>query len=601
MPSNSAIDLVSLDFDAHKASFIAFMQTQQEFKDYDFVGSNLNILNDNLAYNTMKNAFYLNMAISEGFLDSAQLLPSVLSHAKELNYLPRSIRSAKATVQVLFTATADSAPYIISKGQSFTAQVKNQSFIFSIPETLIVASSNTTFTFTTDIYEGAYVKDSYFFDTTSLLPLRFRLTNANVDIDSIVVNVFEDSLTGEIYRRVISLLDLDGNSKVYFIQTSAVDGNYEIMFGDGILGYQPKNGSLIVIDYRLSMGEIANGSGRFTINFDPTSPFSELSGTLQTTTLTAAIGGAPAEDIETIRFYAPRWFQTQERAIVPTDYKVLLKIQFPEIHAVNVYGGETLTPPLYGKVMVALQISNVQGLPQSKLQQYYDFLKTRCPLSIIPLFTSPAFTYVQINSSVKYNVNVTNETVNRMKTIILTAISAYNTQNLDDFEVTFLYSHFCSIIDNADSSIISNLTTISLYKKINPTPNISQDITLDYAVPLLNILSPIPTSHPLNIEKTLWSSNFTFNGLQCQLEDDGQGNVRIVQATIDKFTMVVNIGTINYTTGLVQLNGFKPDAYDGASLCVYVQPQQNDVSCHFNTIMLIEPEKVVLAVQQVTA
>jgi hypothetical protein len=599
MAANSSLELINLDFDSQKASLILFLRSQDRFKDYDFEGSNINVLLDVLTYNTFKNAFYTNMALCEGFLDSAQLRPSVLSHAKELNYLPRSARSAKATIRVEFSATGDRAPYIIQKGQSFTCQVKNKSFIFSVPENIICASANTSFMFETDVYEGPYIKESFIFDTASGTPLRYKLTNQNIDVDSIVVNIFEDgNVVGNIYKKTLSLLDLDNHSKVYFIQTSAVDGNYEIMFGDNIVGYQPKNGSLIVVDYRVTEGSASNGGGRFAINFDPTSPFSELISDVDITTLAVAIGGDEIESTETTRFYAPRWFQTQERAIVATDYVVLMKTEFPEIHAINVYGGEELTPPQFGKVIVALDIANVSGLPQSKLTQYYDFLKARCPLTVIPVFLSPIYTYIKIVTTVKYNINVTSESIDRMKTIVLNAITGFNTTFLDDFNTTFYFSKFERAIDDADPSIVSNLTEIWLYKEITPLLTIVQTMTINFGLPLVNDLPALPSSHDMNEEKVLYSSSFTFDGQQCELEDDGAGIVRIVQAEASSFNFVKDVGRIDYDTGIIRLTDFKIEGYDGPTLCLYVRPRENDVSCTLNTILGIKSDKVEINIEQ---
>ena len=599
--ANSSIDLISLDFDAQKTSLINYLKTQEIFKDYDFEGSNLNVLIDLLTYNTFKNAFYLNMALSEGFIDSAQLEPSILSHAKELNYLPRSARSAKATIQLDWTATGIHQPYVIQKGQSFTAQVKNNSFIFTIPETVIVASANTSFSLTTDIYEGAFVKESYVFDTTTALPLRFRLTNQNVDIDSVVVNVFEDgNIIGVAYKRVISLLDLDDSSQVYFIQTSSVDGNYEILFGDGVLGYQPKNGSLIVIDYRVSSGDVANGTGRFSLNFDPTNPFAELTGDVTLTTLAAALGGAPREDIETTRFYAPRWFQTQERAVVPSDYVVLMKTQFPEIHAINVYGGEQVAPPQFGKVFVALSISNVIGLPQSKIDQYTQFLQARMMMTTVPVFVLPDYTYIDISTDVSYNVNVTSESSSRIQAIVLQAIGSFNETFLNNFNVTFKYSRFLNAIDNADPAIDSNLTNVLICKKLQPTLNQAVNYYLTYNMALVNDLPFVIYPHNIIQETTLRSSLFTYNEQQCYLEDDNQGNVNIVQQkTTGNITFVRSIGTINYDTGQVFINNFAPEQFEGTNFIVYVRPRSNDISCNLNTILTIDMSAVKITVEQI--
>ena len=242
MAANSIIELINLDPDLNKQSLINYLRSQSRFKGFDFSGDDISVILDLLGINYFRNAFLLNMAISEGFIDSAQLPNSIKSHAKELNYTPRSMTSAVANVTVNFTATGESQPYIIPKGASFSASVKNQNFSFSIAEPIIVSSPNNQFSFTTNIYEGIYVKDSYFFDTTTGQPLMFQISNANVDTTSIVVNVFGNNNTiGQNYNLATSLLDLTSSSFVYFLQCAAANGNFEILFGDGIIGHQPLN------------------------------------------------------------------------------------------------------------------------------------------------------------------------------------------------------------------------------------------------------------------------------------------------------------------------------------------------------------------------
>jgi hypothetical protein len=593
MPSNTVIELVSLDPNTNKQSFINYLQSQPRFKGYDFAGADMNVLLDLFMINEFRFAFFLNMAISEGFLDSAQLFDSVKSHAKDLNYTPNSMSSAQANVTVNFTATGESQPYIIPKGSTFAAQVKNQNFTFTTDETIICASANNNFSFTTDIFEGIYVKDSYIYSNTSGPFPRYSITNANVDLSSVTVTVLSNnSVLGQSYNLVDSLLDLDSNSYVFFMQCSAANGNYEIMFGDNIFGSQPQGGSLVIFDYRITTGQPANGAGLFNIGFDP-SGANELTGPVTVTTNQIALGGAPAENIETTRFRAPRYFQTQERCIVPSDYEIVLEQQFPEINAVNAYGGETLTPPQFGKVVIAINISNVVGLPNSKVSEYTAFIKGRNPLSIQPIFVAAQNMYVSVNSTVKYNINVTAATESLMETIVANAIAGYNDQNLDNFDVTFYYSQFTQIIQNADPSIISNLTEIELYQKITPSQS-ANNYLLTFSIPLVNDIEPLPTVHSNAMTKTLSSTNFMYLGNLSQLEDDGNGTIRIVNLSGNNLTLVANVGTINYANGIVQLANFSCDSFSGDNLLVYVTPAEDDFSSTQNIILSIEPSQTVV-------
>jgi hypothetical protein len=598
MASNNSLNLVDLDFNSLKNSFKNYLRNQAQFKDYDFEGSNINVLLDLLAYNTYKNAFYINMSLSESFLDSAQMLTSVLSHSKELNYVPRSYKSSKARVRVDFTvANPENQPYIIEKGSLFSTLIKNTSYSFSTPETVVVSSANNNFSFETDVYEGVYIQDSYIYSDSQENP-RFRITNRNCDTTSITVVVYEDNeQIGTNYQLSTTLLDLNELSRVYFLQASE-NGYYEIIFGDGVVGRKPKNNAVILIDYRISSGSPANSGRVFSAAFNPTGGLDTFSN-LVTTTIQTSIGGAEAEDIESIRYYAPRHFQVQERTVTTTDYEIALKTQFPEINAVSVYGGETVSPPQFGKVFVAVDVSDVDGLPESKRDLYYTFLKRRSPLSIDPIFIEPDYLYLYIDTLIKYDVGLTKLTPERIKTIVTQTINTYNQQNLDDFNSTLRYSQLVSEIDNSEPSIISNLTEITAYKKINPIFNSPQNIDVSFNIKLRNDLPKQEDVHPLDDYHALTSSAFTYAGVRCILEDDGDGTIRIMKFEPDRMIKVIDVGSIDYETGFIQITNFNISAYDGSALNLYVLPRDLDVATEKNTILTVEPSGIQIKVQAV--
>ena len=603
--ANSSISLVNLDFDTLKSSFVQYLKTQEQFKDYNFDASNMNVLLDILSINTYKNAFYLNMINAEGFLDSAQLKSSVYSIAKELNYLPRSAKSSVAKVTCSFTASGISQPYIVRKGSTFTTLIKNDSYTFSVADDIIFTSPDTNFSATFDIYEGYYNADSYTIDNTTqnqLLPI----TNGNVDTDSITVLGYEDGSDTPIkYIRATTLLGLTENSNVYFIQPSSV-GGYEILFGDGVLGRKPKNGSTIVIDYRIASGTVANGAKFFTANFDP-SGTGELTSLVNVGVLVYganqngaySVGGAEEEDIESIRFYAPRHFQTQERAVTVTDYETILKMQFPEIEAVAVYGGEEAEPPQYGKVFVSVSIKNVDGLPTSKEDEYRSFLKSRSPLSIDSIFVEPEYTYISVLSTVSYNVNVTTRSKSNLSASIILAISDYASANLNDFKTSLRYSKFISLIDGMDTSIVSNDTILHLYKKINPIGGQSKNYILNFNTPLYesyyvldNAIVDSDSKITTGDAHSITSSKFIYGGSICELDDNGNGIVRVVKVDNDTHEAIKNIGSIDYVTGTVQLNNFAVDSYEGSALKIFIKPLNKDVSSGKNDILRIEADEI---------
>jgi hypothetical protein len=598
--ANTSINLVDLDFENLKVSFKNYLKTQDQFKDYDFDGPNLAVLIELLAYNTQKTAFFTNMSYAESYLDSAQLRTSLFSQAKTLNYLPRSVRSASARIRLTWEASGESQPYVIPKGAQFSTLIKSDSFVFSMPETVTVSSANTTFTFESDIYEGIYVKDSYVYQS-SLANQRFKITNKNVDMRSVAVTVYEDgSDVGDIYNVTTTLLDLDYKSKVFFVQTSET-GHYEVLFGDGVLGRAPKNNALVVIDYRVSRGIAGNGARSFAIGFDPTGN-SETTSDPEIEVIESATNGAAEEDNESIRYYAPRHFQVQERVVTPTDYEIALKAAFPEINAISVYGGEDVNPPRMGKVFISVDISNVDGLPESKKNEYFKFIEARSAFGISPIFIEPEFSYLQVKSKVRYNLNITTNSLNRIKTLVTNAIDNHNKVYLNDFNTILRNSQFIADIDDADRSIISNITAIRLYKKLtNPSTSQPTNYLMNFGLQLQNSAA-FSFPHFESEGHIVESSPFKFNGEIVTITDNGQGTLYITKTTADGYHIAIKpIGSVNYATGTLILQDFLPDTYDGAAIKFYVQPFDKDIATTQNNILLIELDEVFLDVEGIKA
>ena len=594
MQNTASIDLVNLDFEKLKSSLISYMKSQDIFKDYDFEGSNLNLLIDLLVYNTQKNAFFFNMSFAEHWLDSAQLRDSILSRAKELNYVPRSARSAKASVKVSFEATGESQPYVIQKGQSFSTLIKNNSYVFSIPETIVVSSANNSFEFTADIYEGVYIKDTYVFGAQE--NQRFKISNPNVDTSSISVTVYEDNnLIANHYTYAADLLDLKGTSQVFFLQASEKN-TYEIIFGNNIIGKRPKLNSVIEIDYRVCNAKEPNGAKNFVLNFDPTSSsgITELLDNPEVTVISQANGGDDIESDESVKYYAPRHFQVQQRTVIPSDYEIALKEKFPEINAVSAIGGEDMTPPKFGRVYIAVDISDVDGLPESKKEEYSRFIRARS--SKKPIFIEPQYTYFAVNSLVRFNVDLTTNSPNTIKAIVLSAINNYNVSELNDFAVTLRQSNFSSMIDDVDNSIISNITDINLYKKLNPELGTPINIIVDFGIELNNTFK-VDRNNVYNIASSIYSSSFTYKGISCHLEDDSKGVIYIVSnSSKDK---IINIGTVDYTNGIIRLNSINIDNYSSDYLKIYCEPKDKDIRIPNDTIGSIEQDEIYVTIESV--
>lgn len=589
--ANSSIILSNLDFDTIKNTFKAYLKSQDRFNDYDFDGSNMSVLLDLMAYNTFQNSFYLNMVGNEMFLDSAQLRDSVVSHAKELNYVPRSFKSAEATVNLTITSTdLTKRSLILPKGYSFTSRLLNRAFTFTIAENIairdyVVDGSVVRFTANNiKLYEGYYVSDSYTYTYDNAQ--RLLISNKNVDTSSISVTVLEDAGTTVLnYTRAASLFDLTSESQVFFVQ-GAENDTYEIVFGDGVTGRRPKNNSIVQVSYRLSNGQLPNGCNVFT-------PDAAIQGetNISVVTVATAAGGSISESIESIKFNAPRHFTTQERAVTTEDYESLLRLNFPEINTVTAYGGEDLDPPQFGKVFISVDLKEVDILPDIKRNEYYRFLKPRSPVSIDPVFVDPLYTYIGVRSRVNYNVNVTALTTDDIKTIVGTAILQYAQNNLNDFNKTFRYSKLIQAVDSSQISIISNDTDVVIIKLY--TPELGRFLTFDipYDIPLRVVQesSEFATQYAVN------STEFVYKGIRAFVRDNAEGILQVLSIATE--AVIDTVGTIDYTKGLLQFANFKIDAYAGASIKFIATPRDKDISTINNVILnIIEEDLVITAI-----
>lgn len=596
MAANSSIVLTQLDFNEFKNSLKSYLREQEEFKDYDFDGSNLSVLLDILAYNTYQNAFYLNMVSNEMFLDSAKLRDSVISHAKELNYLPRSFTSANAKIQLRVTPTdPDKNSIVIPKGTSFITRVDDFSYAFSTSENLVVTNkANGTFiSDTITIYEGNYLSDTYAVNYNN--PLIFKISNKKVDISSVAVTVLEDNGSVSLeYSRATSLFGHDENSAVFFLQPSVGD-TYEVVFGDGVVGRRPKNNAIIIIEYRVSNGELPNGASRF-INAGRIDNEANVS----IVTLTAAQDGAVAEDLNSIKFNAPRAFTTQERAVTAEDYENLLKANYPEINAVTAYGGEDATPPQFGRIFVSVDLTDIDGLPKIKEDEYKRFLRSRASVAMEPIFISPDYTYLKVDSIVKYNINRTGLNPEDVRTFVIDSILNYASTNLNSFAKTFRYSKLVQAIDATDASVISNDTTVNLVKYLTPNLGVPLNLTVDFKSPLTQEIPLLGDEHPAIDIHGVTSTPFTYAGIQnCILEDNGDGVMRIVTTAGANHKKVVDIGTVDYNTGIVRLTNFTVQNYVGTSLKIYAEPRFRDITAIQNVILNIVESDVNITIEQI--
>jgi len=583
--TSSALALSNLDFEGIRSSFVTYLKGQDRFKDYDYEGSNISVILDLLSYNTYQNNFYLNMAVNEAFLDTAQTKDAVFSHSKELNYLPRSYKSAEAVVDITIVPPADAfgnypSQIVLPKNTSFQSTMDNKIYSFSLASALTITSNGTYTASAVSIYEGEVTTEN--FNVTSVAQ-KYIISNPNIDTDSLSVNVRVSSSdsTNSDYTFASSLLNVKSTDKVFFLQ-GADKNRYEVVFGDGTFGTTPVNGNIVKITYRVSNGDAANGSKTFKPKGSMLGGYSNY----YIRTISPASGGSLAETLDSIKFRAPRHYQTQERAVTTEDFRNILFEKYPEIRAIHVYGGETLNPPQYGKVIIVVDLKNVTGLPDIKKTEFTSYIKSKMLASITPVFIGPDYTYVKLVTDVKYNVNKTTLAPTDIQSSIFTTLSTFNYNYLDDFNTTLRYSQLVAAIDNTNVSISGTNTELQLIKKIMPVLNTNTSFSVSFQNQV--------------IASTIASSSFTYNGTTCFIQDNGSGSLNITTIVNNASVVVVSgIGSIDYTTGAIVITNLNVSEYAGSGIKIYGTTVLQDFAVMNDTIIQMLPEDATVNVTAV--
>ena len=482
--ANSGLQITNLDFGSIKSSLKAFLGQQDTLKDYNFDGSALSVVVDLLAYNTQYNAYYLNMVANEMFLDSSVQRNSVVSHAKLLNYTPRSAVASKATVKLQVNQVLSST-LTLPKFTPFLSEAidgVNYTFLTKDASTVNVSANTATFN-DLEIIEGQSATASYTVNTTSNPKLLFTIPDANIDTSTLVVSVQDSSisLVYNTYTRATDYVALTPSSKVYFLQ-EGMNGNYEIYFGDGILGSTLIDGNIVNISYISTSGTSAFGANSFTI-------MSSVGGYSNTsvTPISSAFSGANKESITSIKYTAPKAYAAQGRAVTKEDYIYLIQNNSTNlpIDSVSVWGGEENTPPVYGQIFCAVKPSGGLTLtPSQKEKLITEVIKPISVLTVIPTIVDPDYTFVSINTKVLYDSKKTTYTGGQIKQLVINSINSFANTNLNTFNSTFKSPALITQIQTADPSIITNESTIRLQKKFYPKLNSKSTYFLDFGLKL---------------------------------------------------------------------------------------------------------------------
>lgn len=458
----------NLDFGDLRTQIKDYLRANENFTDFDFEGSNFSVLIDLLAYNSYITAYNSNMSVNEMFLESATLRENVVSLARNIGYLPRSRRSSRATVSFTVDMSQTDAKTVkLLAGQVALGAVSNGNYIFSIPEdiTTPVNSDGVASFENLPIYEGIFLTSTFIVDT-SQTNQRFILPNINIDTTSIRVKVTNQ--VTEVYSRYDNLLDVGKDSRIFLIQ-EVDDAKYEIRFGDNIVGKRPSNGSKIEVSYIVTNGSSGNGATNFTFSgrlkdnnlFDITTGISLL------LTQSKSQNGDEIESIDSIKYFSPKVYASQNRAVTSNDYKALIPYIYPNVESVNAYGGDELDPPEYGKVFISIKPRNGTFLSQITKQTILKDIKKYSIAGILPQIVDLSYLYIELDASVYYNVNLlSNPEI--VKTKVIDTLTSYsNSKDVNSFGGRFKYSKAVSLIDDCDKSVTSNITKVKMRRDLS--------------------------------------------------------------------------------------------------------------------------------------
>ena len=581
--ANSALSVANTDFASIRADLKTYLGAQGNFKDYNFDGSNLSVLLDLLAYNTFMQNFYLNQVASESFLDSAQLRDSIVSHAKTLNYLPKSDTSARALIHFEVFPANTPGTINVPKYTQFTTTVDSNTYTFTTDEGFTIQADATGRYFANNIsiYEGEIVRELFQVNTANT-DQRFVLSNKEIDTSSLSVKISTSSTdtSNAEWKSSLTAVGVSGTSNVYYI-VPAESGKYELQFGDGVLGRPLDNGNIVEAAYRKCSANNSNEANTFTCS-DTIQGYSNVS----VTTLSKASGGGFAESNTSIKFNAPKALSIQDRTITVDDYKTILQQEFNDIETLNVYGGEEASPPEFGKVLISIDLKNADGIPNSKKKLIEDFVKLRAPLGIAPTVIDPSFLYVYVTTKVVYKPNITTKSDSEIQTLVSAAINTHATDTINSFNAKLRTSKLSAAIDASDPSILNSDNSVLLQKKFTPTLNTKESHTLEY---VNEIYREIPDSSSIFPDGSapVSSTEFTFDGLTgCSLRDNGSGVMQIVQQGSSVLTIVnKDIGTVDYTNGIVKLISFEVSAFTGDGITVSANPVSKTLKSNKNIIL----------------
>ncbi len=576
---SNKLSVSELDFDLIKNNLKTFLQSQQQFQDYDFEGSSLSVLLDVLSYNTHYLSYLANMSTNELYLDSADIRNNIVSLAKMIGYTPASVRAPIANVDVTLN-NATGTVITMNKGTVFTTTKDGISYEYITNEANTITPVDGVYKLSNlSLYEGTLVTFKYTVDSTDV-DQKFVIPSNNADTSTLQVSVQNSSTdtTTSSFDLANGYNGLGSTNKVYFLQEGS-NGKFEVYFGDGVTGFKPADGSIVILEYIVTNADVSNGASAFSLQ-GTIGGFSDVAITVNS----ASSGGTQRESQESIKFNAPLNYAAQDRAVTATDYETIVKNIFPNAQSVSAWGGEDDETPRYGIVKIAIKPKSGSTLTETTKNNIVTQLAPFNVGSVLPSIVDPETTSILLSSNVKFDAKSTTKTADTLKSEIVNAITNYNTTTLQQFDSIFRYSKLTGIIDDTDPSILSNITTVKIRKSFTPTLGSSNA----YNIYFRNALYNPHAGHNMAGGGILSSTGFKVSGNTIDeffLDDDGQGNVRRFNLVSGVKTYVnSNQGTIDYDTGSITLNSLNISSISnirGAASTVIeltVVPSSNDVT-----------------------
>ena len=585
--ANAQFSVSSIDPDTLKISLINWLSNQPQFSGYNFSGANFNAILDLLTRNTSLNAFYTNMGFNETFLDSATLRDSVVSRAKEMNYCPSSFGSSFTSADITIN-TNGLTQFNIPFGTRFGGTNSNGNYTFVTNDNYFQTSFSGNYEFANVmLYEGNYLSEVFTINN-NIPNQRFTFSNPTIDTTSLMVLVSEDGgVTLNPYKLATNIYNINGNSCVYFLQ-AAPNNMYEIYFGDGVLGHQANNGSIVQVYYRACSGSAADNCTSYTLLDN----LGTLNGGVVTQTVIQASpsnGSSDPEDIESIRFRAPRNIQAQERAATGGDYETLILKNFPEVGDVHAYrGGVTPTAVQYGTVLLSCVTPAGNPLTQTLKNSIVSYCTNLDLIHPSTQVIDAATLLIDVSSNVHVDFSVTNNSISYYQTNAANAVLNFGSANLQKFNKVLRYSKLSDAIDSVDNNaILSNELTLVLKRQIPVMLNTATTFVASFSNPVTNFSS----------------DQFISNGVSTYITDtvNNSSNGTLYNVFLNSTNNVIRytpIGSINYATGSVAISNLSINQFlsNNTSFFIYANPQNRDIYSANNDILKIDPQSINISV-----